>query len=551
MLGSLVACAAAMVSGFGLTESDDYYTIDTGADLVFQVRRTDLGHTTTSAGGINSIVYKGVEYMEEPGRDSHINSGFDWLYTDTTEVTVNAVAVGSDIIKITVVGGQLTHYYIVKKNEAKIYMGTHWSLMTTVKTGIRFLFRLNANLLPDGPPEGDVRDPTDWTVELPHIESADVFGLPNGETRSKHYTNKRMMDWKYFGATGTNVGMWIVRATHEGGSGGPFYRSTQVQTRPDTQELTYILNYEHTQTEDFRTGNLWAYTFVVNDGAAPATDVDYSFYGDLDLVGYVPSSGRGAVYGFWFGGRRYSQVYTLGFRNSDAQYWAKANIYTGGFMAAGMRPGTYEMTVFSDEYEVYTSSVVVTAGETTVVGSFTITEDPAFDSAIFRIGDWDGTPLEYRNGDKVNSMHPSDVRMQSWTPGPFVVGSSTDRDFPCYMWKDINNHFEVLFKMTEGQMETGHTVRIGITATHAGGRPSIKVNEWESAIPASPVQPKSRSLTTGSYRANNAMLTYDVPATAWNTTAEYQVLTIIVQSGKKPVGYLSPGISIDCVDLLA
>jgi hypothetical protein len=35
---------------------------------------------------------------------------------------------------------------------------------------------------------------------------------------------------------------------------------------------------------------------------------------------------------------------------------------------------------------------------------------PSTASALWRIGDWDATPLEFMNGAHINVMHPSDVR---------------------------------------------------------------------------------------------------------------------------------------------
>jgi rhamnogalacturonan endolyase len=55
----------------------------------------------------------------------------------------------------------------------------------------------------------------------------------------------------------------------------------------------------------------------------------------------------------------------------------------------------------------------------------------------------------------------------------------------------------------------------------------------------------------GSYRGNNVTFTYAVPASAWLTdTSQYNVLRIYVASGSSGTGYLSPGVSVDAIDLL-
>ncbi|KAJ9441051.1 hypothetical protein DIPPA_17881a, partial [Diplonema papillatum] len=131
MRWALLAAAAVCASGFGIDDTDaDVYVIDTGADLKFTVRRTvpDPFTGLGSSGGISSLMYKDVEYVEAGGRYSSINDGFHKLFTlnPVVEVTAEEVVAG-ETIKVTVATESLTHYYIVKKGEAKIYMGTHWT----------------------------------------------------------------------------------------------------------------------------------------------------------------------------------------------------------------------------------------------------------------------------------------------------------------------------------------------------------------------------------------------------------------------------------------
>src|SRR3954452_17582171 len=83
---------------------------------------------------------------------------------------------------------------------------------------VRYIVRIPSRLLPNGPPPSDLRG----TVRT--IEAKDIFAQADGQTRSKHYSNQRLKDWSYLGATGRDVGVWMVRDSNEGGSGGPFYR---------------------------------------------------------------------------------------------------------------------------------------------------------------------------------------------------------------------------------------------------------------------------------------------------------------------------------------
>jgi rhamnogalacturonan endolyase len=528
-------------AAFGLTTATDYYQVDTGAGLVFKVRRTDNGVSTQSAGDIMSLVWNGVEYQNQ-SRGSQITSGFDYLYSGVSAVTVSAAVVNTDYIKVTVQAGNLTHYYMARNGYAHIYMGTYFTTEPDIHGLVRYIFRIPASLLPNGPTPSDIRNNTGA------IESGDIFALANGETRSKHYSNMRLKDWSYIGATGTNVGLWVVRDNHEGGSGGPFYRSLLNQCGSD-QEITYIVNYGEAQTEAFRTGILNAYTFVATTGSAPSTSIDTSWFANMSLNGYLAPSGRGRVTAVGINGRDTNYTYTVGFSNTTAQYYVTAAASNGYFNCTGMRPGTYTMRIYKNELVVWTGSATVTAGGTAVFNTITITGDPSSQSAIWRIGNWDGTPNEFRNGSNITTMHPQDPRLASWTPGTYVVGSSGNSNFPCYQWKGVNGTQDIQFTLTAAQAAADRTLRVGITVAYAGARPDITVNGgWNSANASASTQPSTRTLTVGTYRGNNTTYTFTIPANTF--VAGTNTLTIAPISGSgAATGYLSAGYSVDCVDL--
>ena len=110
---ALILAAPSAHAAFGLTTATDYYQVDTGAGLVFKVRRTDNGSSTQSPGDIMSLVWNGVEYQNQ-SRGSQITSGFDYLYSNTSAVTVSGTVVNTNYIKITVQAGNLTHYYMAR-----------------------------------------------------------------------------------------------------------------------------------------------------------------------------------------------------------------------------------------------------------------------------------------------------------------------------------------------------------------------------------------------------------------------------------------------------
>ena len=539
-LAAGLALAPQAFGAFGLTTSTDFYTVDTGAGLVFKVRRTDNGSSTQSAGDIASLVWNGVEYQNQ-SRGSQVNSGFDYLYNGVSAVTVSASVINTSYIKVTVQAGNLTHYYMARSGYPHIYMGTYFTSEPDTLGLCRYILRLQQSKLPNGPTPSDIRNNTGA------IESGDIFGLSNGQTRSKHYSNMRVKDWSYIGATGSSVGIWVVRDNNEGASGGPFYRCLLNQCTSTDQEITYIVNYGEAQTEAYRFNVLNAYTLVCTTGGTPSTSIDTSWFSSMGLNGYVAASGRGRVTAVGISGRDTAYTYTVGFANSTAQYWATAAASNGYFNCTGMRPGTYTMTIYKNELAVWAGSATVTAGGTTVLNTIAITADPSSQSVIWRIGNWDGSPAEFRNGSLVTTMHPSDVRISSWNPGTYTIGSSSASSFPCYQWKDVNGSQVVSFNLTAAQAAAAHTIRVGITCAYANARPDITVNSWNSANPSASTQPSTRTLTVGTYRGNNTTYTFSVPASAFLTGAN--TLTIVPISGSGSTAYLSAGYSIDCVDM--
>jgi rhamnogalacturonan endolyase len=534
-----IAFAREGFSAFGLGTATDSYTVDTGAGLVFKVRRTDNGVSTQSAGDLMSLVWNGVEYQNLT-RGSQINSGFDYLYTGVSGVAVSAAVLNVDYIKVTVTAGDLTHYYLARRGHPHIYMATCFVTEPSTLGLCRFIVRIPEARLPNGPRPSDIRGNTG------SIEASDIFGIADGTTRSKHYSNMRLKDWSYIGATGPDVGVWMVRSNHEGDSGGPFYRSLLNQCGVD-QEITYILNYGEAQTEPFRTGILnGPYTLVFTKGEPPPP-LDTSWVADMGLVGFVPPAARGAIRGAGISGRDTSQSYTVGFANSTAQYWADAGESSGAFHCTNMLPGAYTMRLYKNELAVFTTTVNVIGGRTLDLNNLVITADPGAARPLWRIGNWDGTPNEFVNGDRVTFMHPSDVRLEPWNPGVYVVGtSSPGTGIPCYQWKDVNGAQVVNFTLTAGQL-VASTVRVGITCAFEGARPKISLNSYTSANPSPSTQPDTRTLTVGTYRGNNTTYTFAVPASALVLGAN--TLTFYPISGSGASGFLSAGYSLDCIDM--
>ncbi|MGC0399404.1 rhamnogalacturonan endolyase [Streptomyces sp. SAI-126] len=545
VLGTAAAAGTAALAGplaesasaasFGYTDDGSNYVVDTGANLVFKVSKTN--------GDLTSLVYKGTQYQGYGGKNSHIESGLG-------ASTVSIKQSGTTIL-ISVAHGTLKHYYAARSGENNIYLWTNKADDSVSAT--RYILRVNAGRFLNDEPDSYTYAPTT-------IEAADVFAKSDGQTRSKHYARARVIDYNYVGWTTGSVGLYIVRSNHEKASGGPFYRSLLRHQSADGGGLYEILYYGENQTEAQRFGLQGPYVIAFTDGGAPSSSLypgtlTTSWADSLGISGHVPASGRGKVAGVGITGRNTAYAYTVGLANSAAQYWGSARSSDGYFSIGGVLPGTYTLTVFKGELAVYTSSVSVSAGGTTTLNSIAIpsSNDPGNASAIWRINNWNGTPGGFKNADLMTYAHPSDVRASSWT-GNVVIGSGTETSgFPCYLWKDVNSGIIVYFKLTAAQAAAAHTLRIGVTTAYANGRPQVVVNDsWTSAVPSPPTQPSTRSLTVGSYRGNNHTFTYSVPASAWLTdTSAYNTLKIYVASGSGSTSFLSAGTSIDAIDLLA
>lgn len=518
-----------LFGAFGVVTDAKFHSVDTGADLILKIWKAD--------GGIDSIVFNGTE-LSRPGKDSAINSGLGSAGT-TTSVSSTAdtvvITVATDSTNKLV--ADLKHYYIVRNGENTLYMATY-SDKEPVRGELRWITRLEAGLFPKAPVWSDLRNNKGF------IESTDVFGMADGTTCSKYYGNQQTRELAVRGVTGRGRGVFMVYGNRESSSGGPFFRDIQNQTDSAVEIYNY-LNSGHNQTEPLRLGVLYGpYALCFTDGRMPAIP-DMSFVAKLGLTGYVGANDRGNVVLEGLRGLDAKHPYTVGFANPTAQYLTEAGKSGGSAKCEGMKPGSYTMTIYKGELAVLTEAVAISAGKSTTLAPLTITNDPSFVTPIWRIGDWDGAPLEFRNGRNITEMHPSDKRQAEWKSGVFTVGKCPLSDFPACQWNDVNDGQIIEFDLTADQI-ADRTLRIGLSATYASARPRININGWQSQPPRASVQPDSRSITIGTYRGNNATFNFKIPAK--RLVVGTNTLRIAVISGRSGSRFLSPGYAIDCVD---
>ncbi|KAJ7319231.1 polysaccharide lyase family 4 protein [Mycena albidolilacea] len=507
----------ASVTGFGLVISGNSFIVTTDGGLVFTVEST--------SGDITSMKFNGIE-SSASGKRSQISSGIGATCTWVQGGNEN------NYIIVTCKTSTLTQFYVARRNDPAIHMGTFTSAEPTVGE-LRFIARLSTTALPNGFAVSNIVGGT-------AIEGSDVY-LVNGQTRSKFYSSRQFIDDQVHGVTGSGVGAFMIipGTGYESSSGGPFMRDINNQNSGD-QELYFYMNSGHTDTEAFRQGFHGPYALWFTTGATPTT-FDTTFWATLpSITGFVAQAGRGRVTGKASNFRAsHNTLLSIGWSNSAAEYWVRTDT-SGNFVSPFMKPGTYTMTLYEVELAVGTTTVGVTAGGTTTANIASTLSLPA--TTIWTLGDYDGTPRGFLNADKIETMHPSDTRMSSWGPVTFTIGSSATA-FPMAIFQAIG---PVVIKTTLTSSQIGaRTLAIATTLAFAGGRPVVSVGSFTSAVPAVPNQPDSRGVTRGTWRGNNILYTYNIPSGVLVTGTN--TITISVASGSSGATFLSPNIIFDAL----
>ncbi|KAJ1309745.1 hypothetical protein OPQ81_006510 [Rhizoctonia solani] len=511
-------------AAFGVTSSDGRYVIDAGSanPLVIKVNQANCD--------ITSLVYRGNEYQYQ-STFSHIGSGLG-------SATVSATVINNQYVKVTCVTSTLTHYYVVKSGDSTVYMATYITAQPSVGE-LRYIARLNRSLLPNGDPESY----TDLGTET--VEGSDVFRQSNGQTVSKFYSSERFIDDKVHYVSGNDVIISMVipdPTSYEGSAGGPFFRDINRDRGSSYHALYWYMNSGHAQTETKRIGLMGPYAMVFSRSGIPSGSLDVSFFSQLSISGYVGASGRGIITGTASGvSTSYQRV--VHWFNDVAQYWTYVSS-SGSFTSPPMKAGTYTMVLYRDEFEVARKTVSVSAGSTV---SSSIASTEATTTPAWRIGGFNGRPTGFRNADLQEHMHPSDVRMNTWGPVTYTIGSSSLYDFPMAQIKDVNNPTTIKFTLNSGQIGAA-TLRIGTTLAFAGGRPQVTVNGWLGPAPSAPTDLNSRGFTRGTYRGINVVYTVSIPSgTLVSGTNTIQVNVISGSSGSQ---FLSPNFIYDAIELI-
>jgi rhamnogalacturonan endolyase len=536
LAAALSLCATQSASAaFSATASNGGYIVNNGANLVV---------TITSHGDMSSCKYKGKE-LNDQSSASCLASG---LGASSVSATTSGNYITIKCVSTAISPSALTHYYIFQNGSDDIYMADYITSEPTIGE-LRYIFRGQFSVIPNGPADSNNSGSTG------PIESQDIMGHSNGQTTSKYYGNANEQSLSVVGATGSGVGVFMAYGSRESSSGGPFYRDIENQgsgtggsSDQSDQQIYNYMNSGHNSVESPRVNVLYGpYAYVFTTGSTPSVP-DMSFVSNLGLTGYVSAAGRGRVVLNGLSGTASAYAYTYVLTNAAAQYWCTAAT-SGTSECDGMKPGTYTLNVLKGQISVATvGGIVVKAGAATTVHTITITGDPSTVATIWRIGDWDGTPLEFANASLLWQMHPSDVRMSKWSAFTYTVGSTHSSSFPSCEFRGANSPITINFTLTAAQAAAAHTLKIGITDAYNGGRPGVTINGHALSIPGSAPENTGRSLTVGSYRGNNFTFGWSIPAGDFNAGANSMVIAP-VSGGNDLSPWLSASYSFDCLEL--
>eukprot|EP00644_Phytophthora_capsici_P005216 jgi/Phyca11/96645/e_gw1.1.993.1 len=506
-------------TNFGYKEDGGSWVIDSGAGLTVKVNQGTCD--------ITSMVWNKAE-LQISKKMTHINSGLG-------KVKSSIESLKDKTIQISCKATGLEHTYLFRPNENAIYMGTHHTKEKELPE-LRFLARLDRKPL-NNPmiPEANIDG-------MKAIEAHDVYADSKGVTASKFYSGIPFIDDNVHGVTGDAGGVFFIMSdyAYERSVGGPFFRDINNQCT-EANELTFYMFSDHTRTEDYRFGFHGPYALVFTDGKKPAvTDVDFDFFQDLTLTGFVPEAERG----FWTGtitdknSVLSNSSVVVGFSNADAQYWVKVNSTTEPFTSPKMIPGTYNATIYKNQLPVSTEPVT----------TLTVTYEPVA-QPLWRIGQWDGTPDGFLNADKIHTSHPSDSRMEPWKPLNFTIGTDKDSIFPMAMFREVNDPITINFELTKEQIGKDRTLKLGIPLSQSNGRCSVTVNKFSAKTPMSAAV-KTRGVTRGVTVGKYMFYDYAIPKTALVEGSNKVVLSI-VSGNKDNLGeWLSASVVFDALELV-
>ncbi|POM61612.1 Polysaccharide lyase [Phytophthora palmivora] len=517
-------------TAFGYMSNDGAWVINSGDGLAITMDQDTCD--------ITSILWNDSE-LQYSAKNTHINSGLG-------SVSSSIKTLDDSTIQITCKTTGLEQTYLFRPNENVIYMGTYHTTDLDLAE-LRFLARLDRTAINNGMSTASEID------GMSAIESTDIYADDDGVTASKFYSGIAFNDDQVHGVTGDAGGVYFIMSdyAYEASVGGPFFRDINNQCTT-ANELTFYMFSDHTRTEDYRYGFHGPYALVFTDGTAPSTsDVDFDFFQDLDLTGFVTETERGSVSGSITdsNGVLGSSDVVVTFTNDNTQYWVSVASNTTTFTSPLMPPGTYNATVYKKQLAVSSDSVVVKKGlstKQTLEVTYELESNP-----IWRIGEWDGTPDGFLNAVNIHTMHPSDSRLDTWVESlTFEPGTDNDSTFPMAMFRAVNDPITLSFTLTSDQAAEDRTLKIGLTLAQSSGRCSVTVNsDWTAKVQSS-VAVSTRGITRGVTLGNYKLYEYTIPTSALVTGTNTIKLSIASGTTDPSEKWLSASVVFDALELV-
>jgi rhamnogalacturonan endolyase len=352
--------------------------------------------------------------------------------------------------------------------------------------------------------------------KAPAVQDAtyDLQGL-NSQYPKRYYTK---YDWSVFyrdhvlhGFYGNSYGAWLTMDHNEAFNGGPTHQDLTVHQTNTAPALLDMEQGAHFGGPTIvATGN-WTKTYgpyllylnTGTDGTTLRNDAlqyanvqwDQSFYNALGITGYVTSGQRSTVTGqvtLSTGDSMSGSTVVLSDNATDFtqtwkgyQYWTSANA-DGTFSIAGVRPGTYRLSVYRPRYfgDFHIDNIIVPAATTYKLPAQVWTPQ-TFGQQLWQIGIPDRTSFEFRNGVNFRNYGNQLLFPQQFPNGVnFVIGqshSATDWNY-------------VQYQQLNGVRQPDWTVQFNLASAPKAGSVAtltIALAGWSLDAPRPPTIPGS------------------------------------------------------------
>lgn len=497
-----------------------------------------------SSGSITSLQLHGHQLLGNGGSaywDMN-DSAFGYFVLGTSDKANTTYAVGCPSnggyidVSVTHKGSSVepmsvTQHYVLQPGVPAIHLFTVISHSSSLASDsiaqFRFLMRGDPRIFTNASVEDDPIG-TPWRqnattfptpqqlAKAPAVQDAtyDLQGL-NSQYPKRYYTKYDRAvyyrDHVLHGFYGNGYGAWMTMEHNEAFNGGPTHQDLTVH---QTNTAPALLNMEqgaHYGGPTIVASGNWTKTYgpyllylnTGTNGTALRNDAlqyanvswDQAFYDSLGIPGYVTSGQRSTVTGkvtLSTGDSMTGSTVVLSDNGTDFQntwqgyqYWASVNA-DGTFSIAGVRAGTYRLSVYRSRYfgDFHVDNVNVSAATTDNLPAMLWTPE-TFGQQLWQIGEPDRTSVEFRNGANFRNYGNQLLFSQQFPNGVnFVIGQShAATDWNYVQYQQINGKAQPDWKV---QFNLANVPTPGSTATL-----TVALAGWSLIAPGTSTQPGS------------------------------------------------------------